>query len=178
MRNALHFLLTVGLFAWDGTLLAVAQPPECRSILPAVVEQQLQTSYKGWTVLTFDDLLQDDQELWRKAHGSECPGVFAGHFVDNKNMDYAVLVIKNDAGEKEVKLLVISALNISELYTERHVSNYPVIHKGGPGKYGDVYNPSKSVTAETDVPIYEHIEASAIAFIYKNGKYHRILISD
>lgn len=155
----------------------------CVTLLPQEAREKIVTSFRNWRTLELKDLVPDDQVLWKKYHQGECPGVAAGSFDNSGKTEYAVLIISRTQIKKQTKLLLLRKTYSGDytpkiLYEEEGVSNFPAIHKEPPGVYSDFYDRNSTIAAKTDVIIYEHIEASAIAFYYENGEFKQILISD
>ena len=155
---------------------------ECALSLPKSAREAIAASYKNWRILEKTDLNPDDQTLWDKYRRGECPGVAAGNFDGTNQKTYAVLII-SQAPKKQAKLLLLKRNHFGKykivlIYEEGKVTNFPAIHKGLPGTYADFYVKEKTVKVKTDVIIYEHIEASAIAFYYQHGKFEQLLVSD
>lgn len=155
----------------------------CDSILPVGAQKEIARNYKGWRIIKKEDLVFDDQTLWDKSHQEECPGISAGRYDKAAGIEYAILVFREISEKKHTKLLLLKSdtsgiYHSTVLYFENDVTNLPVIYRRPAGKYSDFYNDKKSIVTKSDVIVYEHIEASAIVFYNKNGKYRQILISD
>jgi len=182
-KNAL--IVTFLFFMIDGNACSAQSIElyECPSLLPKSAIEAIVESYKDWKILEKADLIPDDQMLWDKYRRGECPGVAVGNFDGGGNKKtFAVLIISH-APKKHAKLLLLKRnhfgkYKISLIYEENDVTNFPAIHRGLPGTHRDFYVKEKKVKVKTDVIIYEHIEASAIAFYYKHGKYEQLIISD
>jgi hypothetical protein len=156
----------------------------CASLLPLALKNEIGIYYKGWRILEYSDLSSEDQKIWNQAHKGVCPGVIEGHFDGSKDSSYAVTIIQEIANRKNVKLLLAKKANANYKFEVLYdpvgvtISHYPVIYKGASGVYRDFYDDSVFAEAQNDVIIYEHLEASAIAFVYMSGEFRRVLISD
>jgi hypothetical protein len=185
----LHAIILIVTLQWSfmtqGSVYAdqTGEQQSCAELLPKEVKEIIVNKYKNWRILQKKDLVSDDQMLWDKYHRGECPGVTTGNFDSSSKTGYAILIISQAKTIKRTKLLLLimgdSGKYTSQvLYVENDVSNFPVIHKEPPGKYSDFYDPKKTEEAKADVIVYEYIEASAVAFYYKNGQFRHLLISD
>ncbi len=178
-----HFYITILMFLLQCGIAFGQAPNSCLNLLPSDATALLEEKYIDWRILSKDDLLSEDQMLWDKQHEKECPGIAIGKYRGDNVTDYAVLIIPKKEKVKKAKLLMLTKdrggkFKVSLLYDDPNVSNYPVIFRADPGRYYYFYDSKKSILTKRDVVIYEHIEASAIAFYYNNGKYERLLTSD
>lgn len=178
---ALNLILIVNGYALSGEPSAL-QP--CVSLLPKEGLKKITISFKDWRILEKNDIDSDDQILWDKAHGGECPGVAVGDYDGSKEKQYAILIIPKDSVKRQFKLLLLKN-NPSEKYTIRTIYEadnagdaYPVIYTGDSGTYSDLYDENTKVEVNHDAIICEFIEKGAFAFYYKKGKYKKLLISD
>lgn len=150
----------------------------CQPQLPEPLRVRVTAEHPGWRVLKPDDLLAEDLAIWRRAYDGLCPGIAVGHFNDTAQTAYAVLLIRPTDGRITARLVVVDASRTDELITETDLSNLPVVRKGMPGTYNDFYDPSDTISTPFETIIYEHLEASAIAFFWQNGRYVSLKVSD
>jgi len=157
---------------------ATAKPDRCAVLLPTEAKLKLEATYKGWTILEYDQLLAHQLELW----GRRCPGVAVGQFRQPQGNDYAVVIVRQINGTKQAKLVLVrqskSGYAIQVLREEKKVPSYPVVHKEPPGEYRYIYDRKITIKAVRDVFVYEHLEATATLFYYKDGNLRKLLISD
>lgn len=179
-----YFLLLLGACSSNVNARNAVHVQSCLSILPASTEKQIEMKYQGWRVLEYNDLSEDDKAIWVKYHGAVCPGVALVNSANTPKEDrtYGIVIVRGGEGIKRAKLLILKETNsvasLKTLYEENSVTNYPVIYKASPGVYRDFYDNSKTVTVSGDALIYEHLEASAIAFYHTGTQFHRLVISD
>lgn len=167
----------------DTAVTTGKQESTCASLLPKDLSERLAATYIGWRVLERSDLNVDDQTIWDQQWGSkECPGVAIGNFRDLNKLDYAVAIVHKTDSLREEKLLFADMRSkpyrVVELHSEKIASNFAVVRKGLPGQYKDVYDRTTAIDIRIDTIIYEHIEASAIAFIFRKGAFEKLLVSD
>ena len=162
----------------------------CAFLLPKEISREIAIRFEGWRVLEKKDLGSDDQILWAKAWGEGCPGVAVGNYDGSNEKGYAALIISQDSTKRQFKLLLLKKnssgnYTIKTLIKSSGVGDYPVIYKGKPGTYTETGsfdygkdNEADSVETKYDVIICEFIEKGALAFYYKDGKFHELVISD
>lgn len=179
-----RYLFTVALLCMQ-TLSAAAsgndgptQPVSCAALLPAGAKTKLEAAYKGWSVLEHNQLYPHQQELW----GPRCPGVAIGQFKGPGVTGYAVVIVRQIKDVKQAKLLLLekhaSDFAIQTLREQNEIPSYPVVHKEPPGVYREFYDRESTIKVTNDVFVYEHLEATATLFYYKDGRYRELLISD
>lgn len=169
--------------AAETRVAAQPEPNACVASLPKELTARLGAAYKGWRVLELSDLVADDQAIWKQTWDAKsCPGVATGNFKGTGTASYAIALIHQADSARSEKLILADksggTYRLTELYSENIVSNFAVVRKGPPGQYKDFYDRTKPITIRTDTAIYEHIEASAIAFYAKGNVFEKVLISD
>ncbi len=172
----------VALFGFVLLMLAgscFAASPTCAAKLPKSVIEVIQKRWPGWTIVDVMDLRSDNQTLWKKAHGTCCPGVVVGHFEGNstsyavtlfrgkKTLDQVLLVIKPEA-QGEPRVFVLSA--------PQTVAYLSVIHKVPPGTYDDVEG--GTVRIRRDAIEYEAIEAGSVTYYFEGGRFRSLQTSE
>lgn len=179
-----RYLLAAGLLCLQ-LLTAVAtandgppKAPFCESLLPPEVKAKVEAAYTGWRVLEHNQLYPHQQEIW----GARCPGVAIGEFRGPGKVGYGVVIVRQVKEIKQAKLLLLEKLQtnytMQQLREQNEVPSYPVIHKEPPGIYREFYDRQNTVKVLSDVLVYEHLEATATLFYFKDGKYQELLISD
>ena len=155
-----------------------AKATACVALLPAEAKAKLEAAYSGWNVLEHDQLYPHQHEIW----GARCPGVAVGQFRGTGEVGYAVVIVRQTKDIKQAKLLLIekqkTSYAIQLLREQNEVPSYPVVHKEPPGVYREFYDRESTTKVTNDVFVYEHLEATATLFYYKDGKYQELLISD
>ncbi|HEX6879906.1 MAG TPA: hypothetical protein VF135_06055 [Terriglobales bacterium] len=151
----------------------------CTNQLPKPVSEAIQKKWQGWQIVDVADLRADDQTLWRKTHGTACPGVAVGHF-EGSSTSYAVTLFRHKNGLEQV-LLVIKpeAHGDSRVYVlskPQNVAYLSVIHKLSPGTYDD--GEGGKVRIRRDAIAYEAIEAGNISYYFEGGKFRSLQTSE
>src|SRR5260370_14396581 len=78
--------------------------------LPGPVIDLINAKFSGWRPEQLPDLAADDQQLWVKAHGNQCPGTAVGHFESPDHLSYAVLLVPQSDPTGGCPLLVVSIM--------------------------------------------------------------------
>jgi hypothetical protein len=157
----------------------------CKYTLPPDIRAEIDKRYAGMAVLLITDLVQDDQQLWLNAFGtSACPGTAIGHFKSSKDDSYAVALVKPSTGQPGIDEALIVAsrgagmIDLVVLNWARGVPIASIVRKSAPGIYADWQDSSVRINATQDVVVLEHLEASAVAFVFEDGKFRTVTISN
>lgn len=171
-------LSAVSLGSGHGAALAGCEPE-----LPKSALEFVETEYPGWRILETEDLYADHQLLWNAVRGTEtCAGVVRDIFNPPLGETYAVLIIRPVGSRSDIQLLLLERngrnWKASLLIEENSVALAPVIFRGDPGPYHDFYNRRQVTETLVHSVIYEHLESSALAFVYVDDEVRRVLVSD
>lgn len=176
--NAMHkAALLISLFV--GPCSANASNDVCDGLLPASVHTLLHKRYAGWKILMIPDLVQDDQNLWRRYHKDACPG-FA-RLTSTTPGQYAVLLILILPKVRSAELVLVQKRRAKweslVLHQETKVGNFPVVYRAASGNYRDLVS-GKDIHVTSNAAIYEHIEASALLFYEERNRYRHAVIAE
>ena len=137
-------LLAIGVIALSAARLARAQTANPCTDLPSPVLKLIQTKFSGWRPRQLSDLASDDQQLWVKAHGNQCPGTAVGHFESPDRPSYAVLIVRQSDPLGPYKLLMFSKSGTGDDYVWKLVDHWDakdyhgvVVSTIPPGQYSD-----------------------------------------
>jgi hypothetical protein len=126
----------------------------------------MKAKFPGWRPRQLSDLALDDQQLWVKAHDSQCPGTAVGHFESTDQPSYGVLILRQSDPTGPYKVLVFSKMGSGEAYVWRLAYHWDaktyhgvVILKLPPGHYSDYENTRLSATTTLDGILVQEIEA-------------------
>jgi len=147
--------------------------PVC--VLPDRAGRFISSRYPGWQLLQVSDLVSDDQALWTKVHGLECPGLVEGHFMGVRQSSTVVAIISKKLN-KEV-ILLFPALNGKPLTVLSPAKGTElVLHRLPSGKYNE-FDGTKSLVTRWDGIDIEKIEAGEM-LRYWNGRYFQTVYLD
>jgi hypothetical protein len=119
------------------------QLTECRSLLPEQLALELAREFRGWSIVTYEQLSEDDKEIWRESFGSGCPGVARIERWRGDRTAYAILLGREEKEEKRVKLVLVEEVKGKHrvrILREESVSRWPVVFAASPGEYYDFYD--------------------------------------
>lgn len=168
--------------SWVLPLMAQAADASTATKLPDAARQVLKEKFPSWRPKEISDLGADDQELWKKAHSNQCPGIAAGHFERMGQTAYALLLVPDTKPTSGYKLVVLTesgngyAVRVLD-HAESETYSGLVISSAAPGKYSDFEN-MKSVQLRLDGIYLEWIEKGAQLFYWSGDRYHKLQVSD
>jgi len=172
--------------AFGTQLAAQTQSASERDVLPPKARMLVNKKFPGWRIKGLADLVDDDKQLWAKAHPKECPGIAIGHFETHNQTAYGLLLIPASGTETSYKILVLSKSATTDVYSVRvldHAEGQPgsgsglVISKVPPGKYSG-FDSTQSVRLPLDALEAEWIEKSSVLYYWRNGRYRALQTSD
>ncbi len=178
MRGAGTALVILTLLAL--TTRAIAQSGACTSeALPGQVRSLLKRKYPGWKIVQSSDLRAEDQQLWRRSHDGECPGLVIGKFESDVEDSYAITLFRKSAQLEQLLVVVTPrhlAAKVHLLSVPSPVAYLSVISKWPPGTYPDV--DKHQVRIRREAISFEAIEAGATLYYYRDGSYHSAATSE
>lgn len=155
--------------------------------LPVPIIETLSKNFPSWRPLRLDDLTADDQELWTKAKGEQCPGYAVGHFVSDELLSYAVILV-NSSHSKGYNLVTISEIGSGRYKTSvivheepkdlKGIKLYPVVWTIPPGDFEDFYNSKRKLRTHRDGIALERLEAWMVLYYWDKGKFTKFTLSD
>jgi len=179
-------LLAVGVMALIPAGPAGAQTSNscAENELPSPVIDLMKAKFPGWRPEQLSDLRSDDQQLWVKAHGNQCPGTAVGHFESPDRLSYAVFLVPQSDPTGGYTLLVFNRMPSGDTYVwkllgQARAPTYSgmVIETAPPGKYSDYEDARISVTTKLDGFYLELIEQGAFLYYWSRGRYKSIRVS-
>jgi hypothetical protein len=178
------FAAVLGMVAVGWALPLTAQVADgCDEMkLPDAVSHVLKEKFPSWRPKQISDLDTDDQQLWKKAHDKQCPGIAEGHFERLGQTAYAVLLVPDAKPTSGYKLVVLTKSGsgyAARVLDQADGQTYSglVISSAAPGKFSDFEN-TKSVQLKLDSIYLEWIEKGAQLFYWAGTRYHKLQVSD
>ena len=171
-RVTLSVLLLISL-----TLQAGASQ-ECS--LPPRLDSEISRKYPGKKVVTHADISDvNDRKLFRKEHGSRCPGLVKVNFYGDGNPTWALVLINDGGTKREAELLVAHRIaNSWDLRSlDRAGDAVPVVWSEPPGDYEDVYG-EKKIKAKYPVIMFVRYESWAIAYSWTGKNVEKVWLAD
>lgn len=175
MRGKLVLYASLAAF---GTQATAAQS-QAGCILPDGLRLVIASKHPNAHVVSLSDLNQNDQELFKREHGSSCPGLTRVDFYGDGQPTFA-LVLLGPNGAKRSELIVAHEVK-NQWHTlsvdTADASTVPVVWSEKPGKYNDVYE-QKTLNASRPVIVLCEYESWAILYAWTGNKVEKIWISD
>jgi len=159
--------------------VAVAAPPNDACDLPKPLQREVASKYPGAKLVRLSDLDEDDGALFRKEHGSACPGLVKVDFYGDGKPTMALVLIASD-GTKEKAELVVAHEIMQEWRTsmlDSAPSSWPVVWSQGPGEYRDVYG-EKKIRATRPVIVFCGYNSWAIVYAWTGKAVTKVWIRD
>ncbi len=151
--------------------------------LPRKVLIILEEEYSDWRVEHLGDLDSYSRQLWIKAHPKDCPGIAVGYFCSRGRRAYAVLLIPRQKGKTGYRLVAIcrdAQGRYSTQMLEEDKSSLPgsdVVSAVPPGDYSDPEGTTR-VRLTVDAIQAERLEAGAVLYYWKNGRFCKLIVSE
>lgn len=156
---------------------AATQTSPCS--LPQTLQREIADKYPGARIVTLKDLAQDDESLFQKDHGSDCPGLANVNFYGDGKPTLALVLIVNTGTTVSAELVVAHQLahKWETVLIEKAESSIPVVWGQGPGEYKDVYG-EKKVRAKNPVIVLCEYNAWAIVYVWTGNRVDKIWLRD
>jgi hypothetical protein len=160
-----------------------AQDPCAEGNLPAGVATLLAKRFPAWKVEKPDDFDAYYRKLWLKAHPNECPGIAIGHFFSDRHLSFAVLLISRASEMSGYKLVTIveGAGGSYQARVLEGVDKSPptpvVLEAVPPGQYSDAEGGTRA-RITLDAIQAEQLEAGAILYYWRGGRFRRLITSE
>lgn len=168
-----------GVFFWCllSAPRAAAQPNDSCT-LPSGPGQEISKKHPGAKLEGLSDLDEYDRKLFKKDHGSRCPGVVRVNFYGDGKPTWALVLITGENPKQKAELVIARQIADSwETRTVETTDGSPVVWFEGPGKYRDVYG-KKTLRAIHPVIIFCGYESWAILYAWTGNGIEKIWISD
>lgn len=175
--NMRRRLVLCALFALFGTQMSVGET-QSRCALPDGLSSVIGSKYANAHVVGLRDLNQDDQKLFQKEHGLNCPGLARFDFYGDGRPTFALVLLREGTSKAELVIAhqVQKQWQILSVDTAE-ASTVPVVWSEKPGKYDDVYG-QKKLTATQAVVVLCAYESWAILYAWTGKQVEKIWISD
>jgi len=168
-----------------GSLLAEQTSASCsENTLPAPLSALLKSRFAAWRPKQISDLDSYDQQLWRKAHPKQCPGIAVGHFERVDQIAYAILLVPKEKSAGGYKIVVFDPSPSGDGYTSKLLDHAVseaapqlVIATVPPGKHSD-FEDAKSITTRQDSVLVDWIEGAAVLYYWSGGRYRTLQAAD
>jgi hypothetical protein len=172
------FLAAIVLLPFVARAALAAQPSRVCD-LPQSLQREIAKKYPGATVVSLQDLTNDDVKFFKHDHGNACPGLVKVNFYGDGNPTLAVVLVVKDGTKNHTRLIVAHEVgadwNIQSIDTAD--GPVPVVWSQPPGKYTDVEN-GKVIRAAHPVFVFCGYESWAIVYSWTGEKVDKVWIMD
>jgi len=158
--------------------VVVATPPQAGCSLPPSLRDEISKKYPGTRVVSFADLGEYRRNLFKKDHGSRCPGLVKVDFYGDGKPTWALVLISGENPKRKAELVV--ARQIGDTWETRSLETTdgtPVVWREGPGKYDGMSEPNTS-RAKNPVIVFCGLESWAILYAWTGKEVVKTWISD
>jgi hypothetical protein len=184
---------TIVVLVWSLTVLMAGTLPAARRLpkdfcasppLVDPVKKLLSLKYyQQWRPIALGDLPKPHQRMWRRSlNRFDCPGIAMGHFEQKNELSYAFSMKPRDPRQTGWRLVVISKTRQGDYrdrvlgQTDERVPPY-VIYVVPPEEYTDAFE-TESVRLKLDGLQVEQMEAGAMLFYWKEGRYRSLIVAE
>jgi hypothetical protein len=180
MRRISSLACSLSLFLIATIQMAVAAPSNQGCGLPAGLREEISNKYPGTRLVGLADLQEEDEELFRKEHGSQCPGLARVDFYGDGKPTLALVLLHDETSGPKAELVLAhqrrKAWEIKSLDTA-DASPVPVVWREGPNNYNDVYG-QKTINATKPVIVLCGYGGWAILYAWAGKRVEKIWLSD
>lgn len=178
MRLKSMLICAVAFYLVAANQVVVAAPPQDRCALPAGLHDEITKKYPGTSLVTLADLDDYDRKLFKKDHGTRCPGLVRVNFYGDGKPTWA-LVLKAGEGSKQKAVLVVARQVVGgwETRSLEATDGSPVVWREDPGKYDDRYN-KKTIRAANPVIVLCGYGSWSVLYAWTGKDVEKVQLSD
>src|SRR5437867_8807981 len=110
MRLKSMLLCALGLYLFSAHQAAFAGQAQNPCALPSDLHDEITKKYPDTHLVTLADLDEYNRKLFRKDHGSRCPGLVKVNFYGDGKPTWAVILIPAEGPNRKAELLVAHQL--------------------------------------------------------------------
>jgi hypothetical protein len=178
MRLKYVLIYALGLYVFVLIQVVTAASPNDRCALPPDLGEEISKEYPGTHLLTLADLDEYDRKLFRKDHGTRCPGLVKVNFYGDGKPTWAFVLISGENPKRKAELVVARQIaNGWETRSLETTDGTPVVWREGPGKYDGISDP-KIIRAKYPVIVFCGYGSWAILYAWTGKEVEKTWISD
>lgn len=172
-------LVSLVFCSFVGTPITQAAPISPCS-LPEGLDRKIATKFPGAHLVTLADIDDYDKKLYKKDHGSRCPGLVKINFYGDGKPTWALVLISGtDPKKKKAELVVARQLDSEwEIRSLEATDGTPVAWREGPGKYEGLYGGDKTIHANNPVIVFCGYGSWAIVYAWNGKEVEKVWVSD
>jgi hypothetical protein len=166
---------------WFAAAKVASAAPVGACALPQGLDSKISTKFPGAHLVSFADLDDYDKKLYKKDHGSRCPGLVKINFYGDGKPTWALVLISG-TDPKQTKAELIVAHQLDGGWDTRSLETTdgtPVVWREGPGKYEGLYGENvKTIHATNPVVVFCGYESWAIVYAWNGKEVEKVWVSD
>lgn len=178
MRLKSMLFCALGLCLFSANQVAVDAQLQNPCVLPSSLQEEITKRYPNMHLVTLADLDEYDRKLFRKDHGSRCPGLVKVDFYGDRKPTWAIVLISGENPKRKAQLVVArqtdEALETRLLDT---TDGTPVVWREGPGKYDGTSEPN-TIRAKNPVIVFCGLESWAVVYAWNGKEVEKLQVSD
>jgi hypothetical protein len=175
MRPKWVISLAICLFAAGQVAVAA---PDGGCTFPRGLDNEIAKKLPGAHLVSLADLNDYDKKLYKKDHGSRCPGLVKVDFYGDGKPTWALVLIAGENPKRKAELVVARRVDSDwEIRSLETANGTPVVWREGPGKYEDIYG-KKTIQATRPVVVLCYYESSTIVFAWTGKDVDKVWLSD
>src|SRR5713226_323858 len=145
---------------------------------PLSLGEEISKRFPGTHIVTAADLEEYDRKLFRKDHGTRCPGLVKVNFFGDGKPTWALVLIPGDNPKRQAQLVVAHLLDAGwEIRSLEATDGTPVVWREGPGKYEGMSEPM-TIHAKYPVIVFCGYGSWAILYSWTDKEVVKTWISD
>jgi hypothetical protein len=157
--------------------VSAATGEQCQ--LPSSLGEEISKRFPGAHIVTASDLEEYNRKLFRKDHGTRCPGLVKVNFFGDKKPTRAIVLISGDNPKRKAQLVVAHLLDAGwEIRSLETTDGTPVVWRQGPGKYQGLYVSEKVIRATRPVIVLCDYGSSTILYAWTGKEVEKVWLSD
>jgi hypothetical protein len=146
---------------------------------PSNLGQEISKRFPGTHIVATADLKDYDRKLFRKDHGTRCPGLVKVNFFGDRKPTWALVLISGENPKRKAELVVArQADNGWEIRSLETTDGTPVVWRQGPGKYEGLYVGEKVIRATRPVIVLCGYGSWAILYAWTGKQVEKVWLSD
>ncbi len=168
----------LGLFLFSISQVAIAGQPQDPCLLSPVLRNEIGRRYPDTHIVTLTDLDEYRRRLFRKDHGSACPGLVKVDFYGDRQPAFAIVLISGENPSRKAQLVVAHQLKETwEIRLLETTDGTPVVWRDGPGKYEGMSEPN-TIRAKNPVIVFCGLESWALVYAWNGRDVEKLQVSD
>jgi len=177
MRLRLAGIFGLAVVTLASTCAAYAAPgAQCQP--PSSLGAEISNRFPDTHIVTAADLEEYDKKLFRKDHGTRCPGLVKVNFFGDGKPTWALVLISGDNPKRKAQLVVAHLLDAGwEIRSLEVTDGTPVVWREGPGKYEGMSEPT-TIHAKYPVIVFCGYGSWAILYSWTDKEVVKTWISD